>query len=708
MLDDQARLLFNPQSVAIIGASSDTTKASGYPLRNLLAAKYGGTIYPVNPRVQSINGIETFASILDVPGTVDVAIIMLDAALVPQVIAECGQKGVKAAIVGASGFSESGEAGIERQAQLAKAASEYRMRICGPNCHGVYNVVDAIPLGYNISFGLQLLPGSVAIVSQSGALLGSLAARTLRTGLGLSYLVSSGNEVDLDLCDYLEFLLEDDSTEVIALLIEGLKDGNRFLRLTKQAHATGKTIVALKVGKSERGAVTTMAHTSRMAGSGEVYEAAFRQFGVISTDSVETFLGAAQLAAGHKAPRSGKVMILTASGAGASLMADKASEYGVELAEISADTASRIPQRKTAILTNPCDTAGQSRSPGFLASLCDAFASDPANDCLLLFLGPLAVRHEYASHFCRAAKAAGKPAAAVVTLADTAVEEVFKQHNVPFFDFCTDPCIKTLRSFIRYGRFLITAQDSVPSGEAGYTAPVRTNQIFKVGNRLSMLSEGATGELLRNYGFSTPEHLVINSLADARKAAEAIGYPLIMKAAGLDVGHKSDAGLVSARVLTESDLAREFESLQQHAKALQAGSDRVNVSVEQYIDHKYEFIIGLKTDEIFGSVILFGMGGVFTEILGDYVIGLLPLTATDARGMLFELKAASVLKKLAAKGELTLDQLTNAITRISRLGMELKDKIIALDINPIVFTSSCPHGIVLDAKVHLQNSGVAA
>jgi acyl-CoA synthetase (NDP forming) len=708
MLDDHARLLFNPQSVAIIGASSDTTKASGYPLRNLLAARYSGTIYPINPRVRSINGIETFASILDVPGTVDVAIIMLDAALVPQVIAECGQKGVKAAIVGASGFSESGEAGIERQARLAKAASEYRMRICGPNCHGVYNVVKAIPLGYNLSFGLQLLPGSVAIVSQSGALLGSLGARTLRAGLALSHLVSSGNEVDLDMCDYLEFLLEDDSTKVIALLIEGLKDGARFLRLTNQAHASGKTIVALKVGKSERGAVTTMAHTSRMAGSGEVYEAAFRQFGVISTDSVETFLGAAQLAASHKPPRSGKVMILTASGAGASLMADKASEYGVELAEISADTASRIPQRKTAILTNPCDTAGQSRSPGFLASLCDAFASDPANDCLLLFIGPLAVRHEYASHFCRAAKAAGKPAAAVVTLTDTAVEEVFRQHNVPFFDFCTDPCIKTMRSFIRYGRFVNSAQQSVPWAATGYTAPARTNQIFNVGDRLSMLPEGATRELLRDYGFSTPEQLVVNSLADAIKAAEGIGYPLIMKAVGLDVGHKSDAGLVSARILTANELAREFESLGQRAKPFLTGSDHLNVSIEEYIEHKYEFIMGLKTDEVFGPVILFGMGGVFTEILRDYVIGLLPLTETTARGMLFELKAASVLRNAETKGELTLDQLTNAITKISRLGMEFKDRIAALDINPIVFTPSYPNGIVLDAKVHLGNSGVSA
>ena len=223
-----------------------------------------------------------------------------------------------------------------------------------------------------------------------------------------------------------------------------------------------------------------------------------------------------------------------------------------------------------------------------------------------------------------------------------------------------------------------------------------------------MLPEGATRELLRDYGFSTPEQLVVNSLRDAKKAAEVIGYPLIMKAVGLDVGHKSDAGLVSTVILTANELAREFESIQQHAKAFLADSDPVNVSIEEFVRHKYEFIVGLKTDEVFGPVILFGMGGVFTEILHDYVIGLLPLTETTARGMLSELKAASVLRNSEAKGELTLDQLTNAITTISRLGMELKDRIAALDINPIVFTPSCPNGIVLDAKVHLQKSDVAA
>ena len=201
--------------------------------------------------------------------------------------------------------------------------------------------------------------------------------------------------------------------------MEGLKNGPRFLELAERAHELGKKIVVLKVGKSERGALTTMAHTARMAGAGEVYEAAFRQYGIIATDTVETFLGSAQLAAHQPVPRAGRLVVMTSSGAGASLMADKASEYGIELAEISAQSEARIPQRRTAILTNPFDTAGTSRAPGFLQAACEASREDPANDCMLMYMGPLAVRHEYGRQFAAAAEKFGKTAAAIINLSES-------------------------------------------------------------------------------------------------------------------------------------------------------------------------------------------------------------------------------------------------------------------------------------------------
>ena len=231
----------------------------------------------------------------------------------------------------------------------------------------------------------------------------------MQANQGLSYLVSNGNEMDLDLCDFVEFFLEDETTKVVAVLMEGLKNGPRFLDLARRSHELRKTIVVLKVGKSERGAMTTLAHTARMAGSGEVYEAAFRQFGVISTDTVEAFLGdGSTRRPSTGSPRRPSFLVMTSSGAGASLMADKASEYGLDLADISAEAKGRIPERRSAILTNPFDTAGTSRGPGFLSAVCEAFARRYRQRLPVDVLGPLAVRQEYARNFAAASEKFGQ------------------------------------------------------------------------------------------------------------------------------------------------------------------------------------------------------------------------------------------------------------------------------------------------------------
>ncbi|MBI2985150.1 MAG: acetate--CoA ligase family protein [Deltaproteobacteria bacterium] len=703
MVDERIRFLFNPASVAIVGASSNVEKASGYPLRNLLAAKFPGRLYPVNPRAEQIQGIKCYPSIAALPEVPDVAIVMLESALVPQVIEECARKGVKAAVVGAGGFSEAGAEGKACQEALASLVQRHGIRICGPNCHGVYNVTRGIPLGYNFSFGLRLLPGPVAIASQSGALLGALAARALRMEQGLSYLVSSGNEVDLGLSDYLEFFLADEATKVIALLIEGLKDGPRFLELVRRGHEIGKTVVALKVGKSERGAVATLAHASRMAGSAEVYDAAFRQFGVVATDTVEAFLAAAQMAASQPPPRAGKLMVMTSTGAGASLMADKAKEYGIELAAISPETQARIPARKSAILANPFDTAGQSRSPGFLPAVCNAFASDPANDCLLMFLGPLAVRREYASSFCAAAKEAGKAAAAIITLDEEEIAAIFRRHQIPVFQ-ATDACFRALRSFIDYGRFC--AARGIGAATTDRNEPkAAVKEILRSHRGLAMLPETATREVLREYGLKTPSSIVASSYEGALKAARQIGYPVILKGGVPDLAHKSEAGLVSRLVAGDVELRDEYESVSRKASGLKKEElGPVEIAVEKFVPHDYEVILGAKYDVTFGPVVLLGLGGIFTEALRDYSVRVAPIAESEAYNMVAELKAYAVFEKAAARGLLSLEALSKAILKVSKMAVELKEEIAALDINPLALRAGDAEMTVLDAKIHLMEA----
>ena len=699
MSDPRVRLLFEPQSVAIVGASSDPAKASGLPLRNLLNSKFSGKIYPVNPRATEISGIRCYPSVTDLPEAPDVAVLMVDARVSPQVLEECGRKGVKVAVIGSAGFSEAGPEGQQRQAQLNEVAKKYDIRVCGPNCHGTLNVLKGIPIGYDHAFALPLIPGPVAIASHSGALLGVLGHRALQAGQGLSYLVSNGNEMDLDLCDFVEFFLEDETTKVVAVLMEGLKDGLRFLELARRSHELHKTIVVLKVGKSERGSITTMAHTARMAGAGEVYEAAFRQFGIISTDTVETFLGAAQLAAHQPVPRSGRILIMTSSGAGASLMADKASEYGIELADISEEAKSRIPVRRTAILTNPFDTAGASRSQGFLSSVCEAFASDSANDCLLMYLGPLAVRHEYARNFAEASQKFGKTAAAIINLPEHDVRDIFQQHHIPVFDAATDACFKMLRGYIDYGRFM--AKWSVRSEERKCFNMTKSEAeaILKNHRGPSILPHEATSKLLRQYGFQCADYILASTHDEVETAAVKLGFPVVLKSIVQDVAHRSEVGLVSQKISNKAELEAAFVALKANGKAM--GKEDAAISVEKYIPHDLEVILGVKYDATFGPVVLCGLGGIFTEILKDFTLRLAPLTLDDATDMLLSLKAFTVMKKIAFQREANLEFLTDALLRLSDLAMECNGKIAALDINPLVLRSDSTGAVVLDAKVHI-------
>jgi acyl-CoA synthetase (NDP forming) len=451
----------------------------------------------------------------------------------------------------------------------------------------------------------------------------------------------------------------------------------------------------LKVGKSERGAITTMAHTARMAGSGEVYEAAFRQFGVISTDTVETFLGTAQLAAHQPVPRGGRILVMTSSGAGASLMADKASEYGLDLADISAEAKARIPERRSAILTNPFDTAGASRSPGFLSAVCEAFASDTANDCLLMFTGPLAVRQEYARNFAAASEKFGKTAAAIINLSEPEMRDIFQKHHIPVFDAATDACFKMLRGYIDYGRFVRERAAKLQERKNSSTTRAEANAILKAHQGISMLPQSATVELLKHYGFQCADYRRVSNYAEARDAAGKLGFPVILKGIVADVAHRSDAGLVSHRIANEEELRREYAVLE--AKAREMAKGTVVISLEKYFAHDFEVILGVKYDATFGPVILCGLGGVFTEILKDYALRLAPLAETDARDMLSALRAFPVVRKSAAQ----LNCLIDAVLQLSQLAVELNGKINAIDINPLVLAFDSSEWTVLDAKIHL-------
>lgn len=704
MANDRMANFFRPRSIAIVGASTNPKKTSGRVLGNLIRAGFSGKLYPINPTASEIEGLRCYPSVMELPGVPDVVLSMVDAGSVPSVLEQCGQKGVKAAIIGANGFSEAGPEGEALQAAAAEIASRHGMRVCGPNCNGLYNIRMRIPIGYNFVHGVDLKPGGVAIASQSGALLGSVAHRAHRMGLGLSYFVSTGNEMDLELSDYVDFFLADEKTTVIALLIEGLRDGPRFLELVGRAHRLDKTIVVLKLGRSKKGAISAVAHTARMAGSGEVYDAAFRQFGVISTDTIEAFLGAAQLAATQPPPARGRLMVVSSTGGGASLIADKAEAYGIELAELADAVKAKIPAHKSAIINNPFDVAGGSQRPGFFEAMCGAFAADPANDCILIFLHELMVRERFAAVFSDAVKSAGKCALAVLNLVGEETEEIFRRNNIPCFDGSVDACLSALKSFIDYGRFR-ARRDGRP-GERNLAPQLSASAKALLSGAAGpgMLPEEASRRLLGEYGFQFAGYRTATSRSEAEAAAGAIGYPVILKGAAPNVAHRSAAGLVSRPVRDAAGLGKEFDALESRMSDLAGKPTTHEVLLEKYLPHECEIILGVKVDPTFGPVVLFGLGGVFAEVLNDFSVRLAPVGAGEAADMMAEIKAFPLLKKFLSDAGLEPDAIVESVLRASRLAVDLAGYVSAVDINPLALVPGSPGPVVLDAKVHLEKN----
>jgi acyl-CoA synthetase (NDP forming) len=704
MANDRMSNFFQPKSIAIIGASTNPKKTSGRVLHNLIRAGFPGKLYPINPTASEIEGIKCFPSVMELPEVPDVGLSMVDAGIVPSVLEQCGRKGIKAAIIGANGFSEAGPEGEALQVATAKIASKYDMRVCGPNCNGLYNIQMRIPIGYNFVHGVDLMPGCVAIASQSGALLGSVAHRAHRMGLGLSYFVSTGNEMDLELCDYLNFFLDDDKTTVIALLIEGLRNGSRFLDLVCRAHRLKKSIVVLKLGRSQKGAISAVAHTARMAGSREVYDAAFHQFGVISTDTIEAFLGAAQMAATQPPPPKGKLMVVSSTGGGASLIADKAEEYGIDLAELTDAVKARIPAHKSAIITNPFDVAGGSQRPGFFEAMCGAFASDPANDCILLFLHELMVRERFASVFCDAVKSAGKSAVAVLNSVGEETEQIFRKNNIPCFDGSVDACLSALKSFIDYGRFYANRDSKL--GERSFSSEISASVKNLLAGSIGpgILPEQASRQLLSEYGFKFPIYRIVPSWTEAEAAAQVIGYPIILKGAITNIAHRSAEGLVSHAVSGASELKKEFENLKNRMQSLAGNLMAHEVLLEKYLPHDCEIILGVKYDATFGPVVLFGLGGIFAEILKDFSVRLAPITSIEAAEMMAEIKAFPLLQKSLSDVRLSPDLIVDSILKASRLAIDLSGRVSAIDINPLALVPGSSDPVILDAKVYLEKN----
>ena len=691
--------LFNPRSVAIIGASQDPTRIGGRPLRYLKESGFQGEIWPVNPRRERVQGIEARPRIAEVPGAIDVAIVAVRAEQVLDVVEACAERGVGAAVVFTSGFAETGATGAARQRRMSDIARASGMRILGPNCLGVYNAA----IGYFATFSTTLdvyrpRPGPVAIVSQSGAYGAHLAllARQRRIDVGLW--VTTGNECDVTLPECIAWMAARPEIKVVAAYAEGIRDGDAFLHSLDSVRAHGKSVLVLKAGRSEAGTEAARSHTAAIAGTDVVFDAVLAQHGVVRTDTTEEMLDAAYAASFGALPASRRIGIMTISGGAGVMMADEAAMQGLEVAPMP-EAAQKQLKEKISFCTprNPVDVTGQVfNAPHLIGDFLDAMLDDGDYAAIVIFFTYVASAPFMAKPTLEALSRARerhphRPILMSMIGSDDAIAP-YEALNVPVFAGAVS-AVRAMSALARVREGL-----SRNPGTSSNTTAHPTGDRYNGGR----LDEHEARRLLASWGIPSVEARVARSAAEAAHAAGTIGGPLAMKVLSPDIDHKTEAGVIALGVAV-GDAASEHDSLISRAVAHDA-SVEVRGTLLAPMVNGVECILGIRRDPVFGPVVMVGSGGVLAEVLEDVAFRKAPIDCAEAKRMIAELKGARVLEGIRGRPRCDVDALAGAVAALSRFAAAHADIIESVDVNPFVALPEGKGGLALDALIVERNA----
>ncbi|NVM93160.1 acyl-CoA synthetase (NDP forming) [Variovorax sp. SG517] len=673
--------LLSPRSVAVIGASADPKKTTGRPVAYLQKHGFAGRIMPVNPKVERIGELQCYPDIASLPEVPDVAVVLLGAERAHMAVKELSQRGCAAAIVLASGYTETGEEGARRQQQLVEAAGA--MRILGPNTIGLVNLTDNIVLSPSGALEMdEFQAGGIGVVSQSGGILGSLLSRAAARGIGLSKLISTSNEVDLELADFIDHLAEDPATQVIALYVETVRNPARFRAACLKAARMGKPVVAFKIGRSEAGAKAAVSHTGAMAGADSMYDALFRQVGVIRAQSFSDLLDIpAALAAGRKL-RGARVAILTSTGGAGTLVSDDLGVAGFDTPAPDADTADALRALQTgseAVLDrNPIDVTLAGLRPDLLRGAINALLASPSYDALVIIVGSssLAMPELLAGAIQECLPNSDKPVMAYVSPHAPEVGALLTRRGVPAFT-AAESCTAALAGMLRVQRFVAPAQDdsALPLVEAGDLPS-------------GSLDEAQAKQLFSRFGVPCAAERVVASPAKAEAAARELGGRVVLKILSSQITHKSDVGGVAVG-LTADTIGERIGRMASEVKS-RTGTDVQRFLVQEMVAGGTELILGMHRDAL-GTAILLGMGGVTAELFKDTTMrllvqdaqGLKPLSRAEALSMAQDLKTWPLLDGFRGRPKADVEALVDAIVAFSGMAAQLGERLVEAEINPV-------------------------
>ena len=691
-----------PRSIAVIGASEKP--GVGKAIFSNIMNGYKGKIYPITPSNPTVFGLDAYKSVLDIKEEIDLAVVATPNKIVPAVMEEVGKKKIRGAIIVSAGFKEADEHGARLEREIASIGKKYGIRIIGPNCLGIMSLSQHNMM--NATF-LKITPdyGSIALVSQSGAICAATVEDAMAQGIGFSKVISMGNKVDMDENDILELLSEDPETKVIVMYLEDIHDGRRFMEISKKITVNSKKpIIVLKAGRTPEGAKAAMSHTGALMGSDEIYDSLFTQSGVIRVDTMQDLFDLSTAFSKQPVPpANGGVVIVSNAGGPAIISTDACSKYGLKMADISSSMeaiAKVIPSHGSA--RNPVDIVGDADFNRFEKVLIEVLSNQNVGSVVTMCTPSATLDYtELARTIVKTSKGTGKTMlAALMGLAEgTENKKILSEGGIPHFMYA-EPAIKTLNAMYGYRNWVVSPRGVSRQFKVD-KEKVKSilDKIIQEG-RKNVLEEEGYG-VLTSYGFSTPKSILGTTEEECAKAANQIGYPVVMKIASPDIIHKSDAGGVKVGIKSEKELRLAFKEIMNSAKAYKAEARIKGVLVQEMITSAKEIILGAKQDQLFGPLVMVGLGGIYVEVLKDVVFRLAPIDEQEADKMVDSIKAIKLLKGIRGEAPSDLAAVVDSLQRLSQLITDFPE-IEEFDINPLLVLESGKGVRVADVRIGLK------
>ena len=692
--------MLNPRSIAVVGASPKGGYG-GRLLNAVLRSKDRVRVYPVNPNYDEIAGVKAYRSIAELPEAPDLMGIVVPYHKVLDVLREGHAKGARSALVISAGFAERGtDSGLDLQRQVGAYAKQSGLRIAGPNCLGLANVRDDIWATAS-SRTLGGLTGHIALVCQSGATaFGPFLLRAVDAGIGLSHIISTGNETDLDFADFARYLVDDPETRVIAGFVEGFKDVRKFMAVAQLAAERGKPIVLIKIGRSESGAQAARSHTAALTGADELYDAMFKQYGVIRVQDYDELLEVSQLLANSRKPRKRGIAVVSHSGGISSLTADMLGLAGLDLPRLSERARDGINGilKDFGWAANPADVTGFARRDEFV-QIMDYMIEEPEVGTLVVASAGAGNQPE---HVIALRDRTDKNVAFFFTASrnDKALEKL-KKANIPIF-YSPEKLARGLRFLVDYHAWLEARTARGSSSAPAITAEQRDAWAKARATARATLSETESKQLVSAWGVPVTREIAAQSAGGAVEAARAIGFPVVLKVDSPDIAHKTEAGGVRLSLGDEAAVRSAYDEIVAAAKRYAPDADVRGVTVQEMVTGGVETIVGVKYDPQLGPMLVFGSGGVMVEVFGDVATRHCPISRDQAVEMIGEVKGAKLLRGFRGKPAADVDALADVLVRVSHMAAQLEGELAELDVNPLLVL---PHGrgvIAADALVVLN------